>query len=42
VIVARDREPTQVAHDEQRVSVDGVGVEEVVLHAADDAPNIGM
>ena len=37
VVEARDREPAQVADDEQRVRVDRVGVEQVVLHAADDA-----
>ena len=37
VVVALEREPAQVADDEQRVRVDGVGVEQVVLHAADDA-----
>ena len=37
VIEARQGEAAQVAHDEQGVFVDRVGVEEIVLHAADDA-----
>ena len=37
VVVLRQREAPQVAEHEQRVRVDGVGVEQVVLHAADDA-----
>ena len=37
VLEARQREAPQVAHHEQRVRVHGVGVEQVVLHAADDA-----
>ena len=38
VVVAGDREAAQVAHHEQRVRIHGVGVEQVVLHAPDDAP----
>ena len=37
VVVARQREAAQVLDHEQRVRVDRVGVEQVVLHAADDA-----
>ena len=37
VVVLRHRQAPQVADDEQRVRVDGVGMEQVVLHAADDA-----
>ena len=41
VVEARQRETAQVAHHEQRVRVDRVGVEQVVLHAADDAAEGG-
>ena len=41
VVVALEREAAQVADDEQRVRVHGVGVEQVVLHAADDAAEGG-
>jgi hypothetical protein len=34
---SRDRQAPQVAHHEQRVRIHRVGVEQVVLHAADDA-----
>ena len=37
VVEARQREAPQVLDDEQRVRVDGVRMEQVVLHAADDA-----
>ena len=37
VVVALEREAAQVADHEQRVRVHGVGVEQVVLHAPDDA-----
>ena len=37
MVVLRHRQAPQVADDEQRVRVHGVGVEQVVLHAADDA-----
>ena len=37
MVVLRHREAAQVAHHEERVRVDRVGVEEVVLHAPDDA-----
>ena len=37
VVKAGQRETAQVAHDKQRVLVHGVGMEQVVLHAADDA-----
>ena len=41
MVVARDGEAAQVAHDEQRVRIDRVGVEQVVLHAPDDAAEGG-
>ena len=41
VLEARQREPAQVAQYEQDVRVHGVGVEQVVLHAADDATEGG-
>ena len=37
VVEARQSEAAQVLDDEQRVRVDGVRVEQVVLHSADDA-----
>ena len=37
VVVLRHRQAPQIADDEQRVRIDRVGVEQVVLHAADDA-----
>ncbi len=37
VVVLRQRQPPQVAEHEQRVRVDRVGMEQVVLHAPDDA-----
>ena len=37
MIESRQREAPQVAHDEQRVLIDRVGMEQVVLHAANDA-----
>ena len=37
VVVLRQRQPPQVAQHEQRVRIDRVRVEQVVLHAADDA-----
>ncbi len=41
LVVALEREAPEVAHDEQRVRIHRVGVEQVVLHAADDAPEGG-
>ena len=41
VVVALERKATQVADDEQRMRIHGVGVEKVVLHAADDAAEGG-
>ena len=38
MVVTRDREAAQVAHHEQRMRIDRVGMEQVVLHAPDDAP----
>jgi hypothetical protein len=38
----RDREPAQVPHHEQDVLVDGVDVEEIVLHASDDPAECGQ
>ena len=40
--VLRHLEAAQVAHHHQDVLVDGVDVEQVVLHAADDAPPCGQ
>ena len=40
-VVLRQRQAAQVAQHEQRVGVDGVGMEQVVLHAADDAAERG-
>ena len=37
VLEARQREAAQVTHHEQRVRIDRVGMEQVVLHPADDA-----
>ena len=37
VVVLRHRQATQIADDEQRVRIDRIGVEQVVLHAPDDA-----
>jgi len=37
VLEARQQQTAQVAHHEQGVRVDRVGVEQVVLHAPDDA-----
>ena len=37
VIESRQGETSQVAHHEQRVRIDRIGVEEVVLHTTDDA-----
>ena len=37
VVEARQREAPQILDDEERVRVDRVGVEQIVLHAADDA-----
>ncbi len=41
VVELRHREAAQVAHHEQRVRIHGVGVEQVVLHAPDHAPERG-
>ena len=41
VIVLGQRQPAQIAQYEQRVRVHGVGMEQVVLHAADDATKRG-
>ena len=38
VVVLRHGQPPQVAHHEEGMSVHGVGVEQVVLHAPDHAP----
>ena len=40
-VVLGQRQAAQVAQHEQRVRVDRVGVEQVVLHAADDATERG-
>ena len=41
VVVALEGESTEIAHDEERVRIDRVGVEQVVLHAADDPAECG-
>ena len=41
MVVFRHREAPQIAHHEQRVGIDGVGVEQVVLHASDHASERG-
>jgi hypothetical protein len=41
VVVFRQRQAAQVAEHEQRMRIHGVGVEQVVLHAADDASEGG-
>jgi len=38
----RNGESPQVAHHKQRVCIDRIGVEEVVLHPAEMQPNAGM
>jgi len=38
LVKAGERKAPQITDDEQRVFVDGVSVEQVILHAADDAP----
>ena len=41
MVVAGQRKAAQIADDEQRMGVDRVGVEQVVLHAPDDAAERG-
>src|SRR5690606_18565838 len=41
IVVLRHRETPEIAHDEQRMCIDGVRVKQVVLHAPDDAPERG-
>ena len=38
VVIPRQRESAQVTDHEQRMGIDGIGVEQVVLHASHDAP----
>ena len=40
-VVLRHRQASQVADHEQRVRIDGIGMEQVVLHATDDAAECG-